>query len=109
MSISIGTNSLNSIVATIANDSGKAENLKAKLSNRQANGEELMEACKSFEAYLLEQVFEHMKKTIPESEDENPYLDQFGGILYQEYAKKISDNQSLGIAGMLYEAMKRNT
>jgi hypothetical protein len=42
-------------------------------------------------------------------EEENPYMDQFGDMLYEEYAKKATDNQSLGIAKMLYDAMKRNT
>ena len=43
-----------------------------------ATGDELLDACKQFEAYFLEQVFKEMEK------------------------------QGLGIAQMLYEQMKRN-
>ena len=39
----------------------------------KATDDELMDACKQFEAYFLEQMFKEMMKTIPES-DETPSL-----------------------------------
>lgn len=106
--ISIGSDSLYSVTAGMASEKTKMDTLETKLEQANATDEELMEACKSFEAYLMEQAFKEMKKTIPETEDVNPYIEQFGDMLYEEYAKKATENQGLGIAQMLYEAMKRN-
>lgn len=100
MSISIGTNSFIPL---------KTDNkLETKLNNKSASDEELMEVCKSFESYMVEQVLKEMRKTVPENEDKNQYLEYFGDMLYEEYAKSASEKQGFGIAQMLYEAMKRN-
>ncbi len=76
-----------------------------------ATDEELMEACKGFEAYFLEQMFKEMWKTIPESEDEDSTTSQlteyFEENMIQELAKTSTDTNSLGLAQMLYEQMKR--
>ncbi|MDF2473393.1 MAG: hypothetical protein K0R21_1175 [Anaerocolumna sp.] len=107
MNIPAGTNSiLNSTMSTISNTSNLESKLKG--SNDQATDEELMEACKSFETYFVEQVFNEMKKTIPNQEDESEYVSYFGDMLYEKYAKNISDSGNLGIAQMLYGSMKRN-
>jgi len=108
MGISIGSDSLYSASANMISDNTKAESLQAKINNKTATDEESMEVCKNFEAYMLEQVMKEMQKTIPESEEKNPYLEQFGDMLYEEYAKNATENQGVGIAQMLYEAMKRN-
>ncbi|BCN29640.1 rod-binding protein [Anaeromicropila herbilytica] len=109
MSISIGSNSLlNSTVNTSLN-STTATKLEDSLSNKSnSSDKELLESCKQFESYLVEQVFKEMKKTVPENEDENnEYLKNFGDILYENYAKNVTEGQGLGIAKMLYESMKR--
>lgn len=95
---------------TDAYTSVKANELKASLANvENATDEELMQVCKDFESYLVEQVFKSMKKTVPQSEDEeNEYMQYFGDNLYQEYATSISNKGDLGIAQTLYESMKRN-
>ncbi|NLY48494.1 MAG: hypothetical protein GX059_05680 [Clostridiales bacterium] len=110
MSMNIDSNSLHMMKGTLAAGNSKLSDLEERLKNKPATDEELMEACKSFEAYLLEQVMKGMEKTIPydEEEKENPYLDYFGDMLYQEYAKSAAENQGLGIAQMLYESLKRN-
>ena len=54
-----------------------------------ASDEELMDVCKDFEAYFVEQVMKEMKKMIPEDD-------------------KIVDQGDFGIAQTLYEQMKRN-
>jgi flagellar protein FlgJ len=110
MGISVGSDlSYYSSAANAASDNVKAEELQAKLKNKTATDEETMEVCKSFEAYMLEQVMKEMKKTVPEGEDEkSPYLEQFGDMLYEGYAEKATENQGIGIAQMLYDAMKHN-
>ncbi len=74
----------------------------------QASDDELMEVCKSFESYFIEQVMKEAKKTAPTEEDENTYMQYFGDTLIQEYAKNLSDHGNLGIAQNMYESMKRN-
>ncbi|MBP1754267.1 MAG: hypothetical protein H6Q59_665 [Firmicutes bacterium] len=111
MDMSVGSNSINSIAANYMNKSSKASGLESTLKNSEnASDEELMEACKSFESYLMEQVFKGMEKTVMKDEDkENDYLAQFGDKLYEEYAGKATENGSIGIAQMLYDSMKRNS
>lgn len=90
--------------------------LKDKISNTDyanATDEELMEACKSFEAYFVEQAFKGMEKMIPENEDDSSsgmnHIDMFKDNLYKEYASAATERgDGLGIATMLYEQMKRN-
>lgn len=71
--------------------------------------EELMEVCKDFEAYFVEQMFKAMQKMVPENEDsDNDYMNMFGDMLVQQYAESATNQQQLGIAQALYEQMKRN-
>ncbi|MDD3172812.1 MAG: rod-binding protein [Herbinix sp.] len=111
MSISIGSNSLNSVATSLTSNNSKTNSIEATLNNSSATDEELMDACKSFESYMLEQVFKSMESTVPKSEEEenNDYLSQFGDMLYEEYADDATENQGIGLAQMLYESMKRNS
>ncbi|MDO5293285.1 MAG: rod-binding protein [bacterium] len=107
MSLSIDSNSLYSLYGT-GTTSSSTSKLEATLDSNltTSNDEELMEACKSFETYFVEQVFKEMKKTV-QSSDENEYTEYFGDMLYQQYAEAASEQGNLGIAQMLYESMKR--
>lgn len=109
MSISINSNMQYFTAGKVAADGVQAKTLEEKLKNKSVSDEELMEACKSFEAYLLEQAMKGMEKTIPSDEEKNEYLDYFGDMLYEEYAKSAVENQGLGLAQMLYESIKRNS
>jgi flagellar protein FlgJ len=111
MSISIGSNSLYTTSAGMANSSTKANDIETTLNNKSATDVELMEACKSFETYFLEQVYKGMENTVQKSEEEenNDYMTQFGDMLYEQYAEDTTENQSVGLAQMLYESMKRNS
>ena len=77
------------------------------------NDDELMEACKQFETYFIEQVFKHAQTAmIPQEESTDgatkTLLDYYKDSLTSEYAKLASDQQENGLAQMLYEQMKRN-
>lgn len=112
MSIGLSSELLFTQMQNKKNDT-KAAGLQNKLSgmnSETATDEEVMEVCKEFEAYLVEQVFERMKDALTDSEEEeNEYLNYFGDMMYQEYAKQIAENGELGMAQQLYESMKRNT
>lgn len=76
-----------------------------------ASDNELMDACKQFESYFLEQVFKEMEKTIPKNDSDNStsnLLDYFKDSTIQELSKESTDTNSLGLAQMLFEQMKRN-
>ncbi|MCR5321898.1 MAG: rod-binding protein [Lachnospiraceae bacterium] len=93
--------------------STKAASLESTLGNlgnlEEASDEDLMQACKSFEAYLVERVMAKTKEAIiPSDENENQYLTLFKDKLYEEYANQIVENGELGIAQQLYEAMRRD-
>ena len=101
-----------------AKDSAKADKLKDTLASTdysKSTEDELMAVCKEFESYFTEQVFKSLERMVPESDDESSsvtsYMDYFGDMLTQEYAKSATESNNgkgLGIAQMLYEQMKRN-
>lgn len=95
-----------------AQNTARTSGLEQKLtggSMTEATDEELMDACKEFEAYLVEQVLKQVKESIPKTEEEeNQYTEYFGDMMLQEYASAITDQGSLGIAQKLYEGMKNN-
>ena len=76
----------------------KADTLQNKLSSSSASAEEkeLKEACKEFESYFVEQVFQSMMKTAKVFSDD------------QELCGQVTDGDGLGLANTLYEQMKRN-
>lgn len=74
--------------------------------------DELMDACKEFEAYFLEMMFKEMMKTIPKDEESSSFsnnmLDYYQDSMLQELAADSTETNSLGLAQTLYEQMKRN-
>ncbi len=79
---------------------------------KEASDDELMDVCKEFEAYFLEQIFKEMKKTVPKTDYTSnataSMMDYMEESLLQEYAAQSTETNSLGLAQMLYEQMKRN-
>lgn len=96
--------------------SGKADAIQNKLQNSAstATEEELMDACKEFESYFMEQVFNSMIKTtkVFSDDDENGYaskmVDYFKDYAVQELCAQVTSGNGLGLANTLYEQMKRN-
>lgn len=93
-----------------------AEAIKGKIQNtsQKSSDDELWAACKSFEAYFMEQVFKEMQKSVdalkPEKSDNSTstLVDFFKDQTLQEICATSADTQSNGFAQMLYENMKRN-
>ncbi|WP_026657438.1 hypothetical protein [Butyrivibrio sp. AC2005] len=74
---------------------------------------ELMDACKQFEAYFMEQIYKGYEKTAKvfskdESGSMSKMVDYFKDLTIQDIASTGADTQSNGLAQMLYENMKRN-
>ncbi len=95
--------------------SQRASRLQNNIANAdyvKASDDELLDACKQFEAYFIEQVYKGMLKTIPESEETFNYtstlMDYYKDQMIQGIAEETSKQSGLGLAQMLYEQMKRN-
>ncbi len=108
----ISSASLNEYYAQFA-ASKKTDALSSKLGTTdasKASDDELMEVCKEFESYLLEQVYKNMEKTISFDKDkeENQLVDYFKDLTIQKIAGQATEQNSLGLAQMLYDQMKVN-
>ena len=96
------------------NATGNAVKSKLQGVSSKTSDDELMEACKSFEAYFLEQIFKEMQKSVdslkPEGGDKSTQtlVDYFRNETMQEICATSVDKQSNGFAQMLYENLKRN-
>lgn len=89
------------------NNTSSAESAASK-DYSSATDEQLLDACKEFETYFVEQMFKAMQATVHKEESsESSYTDMFEDNLYQEYAKNVADSGQLGLAQTLYEQMKR--
>lgn len=91
-----------------------ASKLQGKLEGdySKASNEELMDVCKEFEAYFLEQMFKEMMKTIPSSEESSGSTENMMSYYKEEMVKNLAsdstEQNSLGLAQMLYDQMCRN-
>lgn len=78
----------------------------------KATDDELMAVCKQFEAYFLEQVLKEVKKTVPDISGatgaNKNLMDFYTDNMIQEMAAQSTEQNSLGLAQLLYEQMKRN-
>lgn len=108
------------ITAMYSDTYASAANQRATMLQRKIGGagysratdDELLDACKQFEAYFVEQMFKGMLKTIPQSEETSNYtstiMDYYKDQMIQGAAEQASKQGGLGLAQMLYEQMKRN-
>ena len=124
---------LNSIYANSTYTNQTTNSISNKLNSTdfsKATDDELMEVCKDFESYFVEQMLKSMAKmsSVDGSNSDNIYASlfgvtedsdsgmntlssYFGDELMSGMADKVVENQSgrgLGIAQTLYEQMKRN-
>lgn len=124
---------LNSIYANSTYTNQTTNSISNKLNSTdfsKATDYELMEVCKDFESYFVEQMLKSMAKmsSVDGSNSDNIYASlfgvtedsdsgmntlssYFGDELMSSMADKVVENQSgkgLGIAQTLYEQMKRN-
>ncbi|MCR5674269.1 MAG: hypothetical protein K6G16_01025 [Lachnospiraceae bacterium] len=96
---------------TLANAAENAKNARKTGEDGEEINQELMGACKQFEAYFLEQVFKEMQKSVDalktdESGSNKQLVDYFKGQTLQDFTKMSTETQGLGFAQMLYENMK---
>lgn len=113
MDISNITGMYSDVYANAANQAAsKLQNQMNGADYSKATDDELMDACKMFESYFVEQMYKGMLKTIPESEhissSTNTMMDYYKDQMIQGIAEQTTEQSGLGLAQMLYEQMKRN-
>ena len=84
-----------------------------KEKSKGTDDEQLMDACKQFESYFVEQMFKEMQKTVPETDysfqSTGTMVDYYKDNMLQELASMSTESGGLGLAQMLYEQMKITT
>ncbi len=97
---------------TASKTTGTASKIDTAKDYSKASDDELMAVCKKFEAYFLEQCFKEMSKTVGSEEfssgSTSTLMDYYKDNLIQNLAEQSTEKESLGLAQMLYEQMKRN-
>lgn len=89
-----------------------ASKLTSSLQNVSTD-EETLEACKQFEAYMVEQMYKNMEesaKLFSDDDDDSSsdYVDMFSDNYYQDIAEKmVNSGQGLGIAEQLYDSIMK--
>lgn len=95
-----GSASANSLEKTLDKDFSKASD------------EELMEVCKDFQSYFIEQVLKQVEKTVKIDSKENTYasqmVDYFKDTAIQEISDQITEQEGGNFAQIMYEQLKRN-
>lgn len=112
MDISNITSMYNDIYGSASTQSSSKLEGKLEADYSKATDDELMDVCKEFEAYFLEQMFKEMVKTIPDDEEgssaTSSMMDFYQDKMIQSLAADSTEQNSLGLAQMLYEQMRRN-
>ena len=102
--------SMYSAYGTSVKSAGSAS-LQSSLGNisSSTDDEKLMEVCKGFESYFVQQVIEQAKTSLigKDEEEEGEYMQYFGDMLNEQYANVIVENGGTGLAQQLYDSMKR--
>lgn len=82
---------------------------------KSADDKALLDACKQFEAYLWEQVYKEMEKTVKlfgDDDEEEGYASNMTDLFKDEFIQAISEQTANegpnSLAQMLYEQAKRN-
>ena len=113
MSISIGNTYFTNYSVDAAD--ANADKVTSKIQTAEKD-EEMLDACKQFEAYMLQQMFKNMEraaKVFSEDDEEdssNQYVEMFSDNYLESIANSMVYNgKGLGIAEQLYESIERNS
>ena len=91
-----------------------ADKVTSQIQNAQTD-DETLEACKQFEAYMIQQMFKNMQesaKILTDDDDDDgssQYVDMFSDVYLQGIAESmVNSGQGLGIAQQLYDSIIQN-
>ena len=98
--------------ATEANDA-VSQKMTSQIQDAETD-EEMLDACKQFESYLVQQMFKSMEESAKVfSDDDEDNSNDYVNMFQDNYLSAIADQmvnsgQGLGIADKLYESMVNN-
>lgn len=72
----------------------------------ESSDEELMDACKSFEAYFVQKMIEEAKKTLDNEDEKGEYTKMFADSMNEQLANTITESGQVGLAKQLYDNIK---
>ena len=99
--------------STTANDA-ISERLTSNVQQAETD-EEMLDACKQFEAYMIQQMFKTMEESAKvfsdeEDDDSSDYVNMFQDNYLSTIAEQVvNSGEGMGIAEQLYESMKNNS
>lgn len=109
MSSIFDTSALYSAYGTSVKSAGSSS-LQSSLGSigENASDEQMMEACKGFESYFVQQIIEQAKASLigKDETEEGEYMQYFGDLLNEQYANMIVENGGIGLAQQLFDSMK---
>ena len=113
--MSISLDSMVSLVdnnATANNNANKIQNSLSGVSS-DSTEDELLQVCKDFESYFVEEIIKEIKENLTTEEDEDDsslstMTDYNMDFAVQEIAEKVVDEVGTNFTQQLYEQMKRN-
>lgn len=91
-----------------------SDNLTQQVQSAESD-EEMLDACKQFEAYMIQQMFKTMQETAKvfsddDDDDSTGYVNMFQDNYLSTIAEQmVNSGQGLGIAEQLYQSMKNNS
>lgn len=99
--------------STTANDAA-SNRLTNQVQNAE-NDEEMLDACKQFEAYMIQQMFKSMEESAKifsddDEDDSSSYVNMFEDNYLSTIAEQmVNSGQGVGLAEQLYQSMKNNS
>ena len=94
---------------TISNTgpSGRAGVSSLERNLQTKNDDKIKQACSDFEAIFIKQMLDSMRKTVEKTSLLGGGMaeDIFEDMIYDEYAKKMSNTGNLGLKDMLYRQL----
>ena len=98
--------------STTANDIASSR-LTSQVQHAESD-EAMMDACKQFESYMIQQMFKTMQESAKifseEEDDSTDYVNMFEDNYLSAIAEQmVNSGQGLGIAEQLYTSMKNNS
>ncbi|OGO84808.1 MAG: hypothetical protein A2Y24_04830 [Clostridiales bacterium GWE2_32_10] len=92
----------------------KTNNLKSKADAAVKDNDDtvLMDACKQFESYFIDQIMKEMRNTLSKDDGDSMIPKSKGETMFtemkdSEYSKQATDNGGIGIAKLMFEQLKK--
>lgn len=110
---SISGSYINQATMALDQESKTTESFENVLRSAQltGNNEEIMNACKEFEAYFVNLMFKEMRKTVPNDGfiKKGRAEEVFQDMLDERVSKNATDAGGIGLAQFMYKQMTRNS